>query len=152
MRKFLTHPSPPRPGISPLRPPGMFSIRKHLAILATLALAAAALFPGCAVIEKDNRHLTKAVGETLVPEGATLKVVTSPVWVTAGIVTLAADGLILNPVYKAPDALDDSLTWSFMGFATFWPAEIVLIVPRAVAVPVIFVGSEIARCSIPYLF
>jgi len=122
------------------------------AILATLALAAAALFPGCAVIEKDNRHLTKAVGEVLVPEGTTLKVVTSPVWVTAGIVTLAADGLVLNPVFKAPDALDDSLTWSFMGFATFWPAEIVLIVPRAVAVPVIFVGSEIARCSIPYVF
>jgi hypothetical protein len=152
MREFLTHPSPARPGISPLRPPEMSSIRKHLAILATLALAAAALFPGCAVIEKDNRHLTKAVGEILVPEGTTLKVATSPVWVTAGIVTLAADGLVLNPVFKAPDALDDSLTWSFMGFATFWPAEIVLIVPRAVAVPVIFVGSEIARCSIPYVF
>jgi hypothetical protein len=87
-----------------------------------------------------------------VPEDTTLKVVTSPVWVTAGIVTLAADGLVLNPVFKAPDALDNSLAWSFMGFGVFWPAEIVLIVPRAVAVPVIFVGSEIARCSIPYVF
>jgi len=132
--------------------PGKFGFGRRAAILAVLALAAAALFPGCAVIEKDNRHLTKAVGEILVPEDTTLKVVTSPVWVTAGIVTLAADGLVLNPVFKAPDALDNSLAWSFMGFGVFWPAEIVLIVPRAVAVPVIFVGSEIARCSIPYVF
>ena len=121
-------------------------------LIMALGLLRGALFPGCAVIEKDNRHLTKAVREILVPEDTTMKVATSPVWVPAGIVTLAADGLVLNPVFKAPDALDDSLKWSFMGFGAIWPTEIVLIVPRAVAVPVIFVGSEVLRCSIPYVF
>jgi hypothetical protein len=46
----------------------------------------------------------------------------------------------------APAALDDA-TLAFAGFGIVMPLEIVLILPRAAAVPVIFLGSERSRAA-----
>ncbi|NQU44319.1 hypothetical protein HQ520_13600 [bacterium] len=119
--------------------------------LAQAVLTAAILATSCATIEKDKRHLTRVV-EEFVPESMPMMLLTAPVWGVAGLATIIVDGLILNPVFMAPQALDDALTWSFLGFGVILPLEVILILPRLVAVPVIFLGSEILRVSVPYLF
>lgn len=117
-----------------------------------LLLLMSTLFSSCAVIDSEDRHLTHVV-DALVPKDDFVALLsTSPLWITAGIITLIVDGWIINPVVKAPAAVNDATTISFMGFGLFLPAEIVLIVPRGVGFAVIFVGSDIARCSVPYIF
>lgn len=129
------------------------SLGRGLAMLAVLGLVCSALFPGCAALEKDNRRLTNALTENFVPEdNMPLLLATSPLWGTAGIVTLVADTFVLNPIFNARDALDDAIDWAFLGFPIALPVEIVLIAPRAVVLPVVFLASEVLRCSIPYLF
>ena len=125
---------------------------RRVAALSMPALACCLAFASCAVIDRDHRHLTVVVEKTLIPEdNYVLTAASSPVWATGGLVALVADGLVLNPVFAAPKALDDA-TLPFTGFGLIGPLEAVLIVPRVVAVPIVFVGSEIARCTIPYVF
>jgi len=137
--------------------PGRFRARGFAGPIRSLApLSAALLFcallAGCAVIDKDHRPLTRVVEKYLIPDdNYLLAAATFPVWAVAGVVTLPADGLVLNPVFSAPAAADDA-TLAFTGFGVVMPLEIALILPRAAAVPVIFLGSEIARCTIPYVF
>ncbi len=105
---------------------------------------------GCAVIDRDHRHVTKIV-ERSVPQNMALSILTFPLWGTAGVATLVADGLVINPVLNAPAALDDAMM-AFTGFGIILPLEIVLLPVRAVSTVPLFLGSEILRCSIPFLF
>lgn len=122
------------------------SFTRSLLLTTVLALQ----LPGCAVIDRDHRHLTKIV-ERCVPENMALSLLTFPVWGTAGIVTLAVDGLVVNPVLNAPAALGDA-GWAFTGFGLILPLEIVLLPVRTVATVPIFLGSEIVRCMVPFVF
>lgn len=107
-------------------------------------------FTGCAVIDRDHRHLTKAV-ERNVPENMVVSIATFPVWGLAGVVTLAVDGLIINPIMNIPASVDDA-TVAFLGFGIILPFELVLLPVRVVATVPLFLGSEILRCSIPFIF
>ena len=115
-----------------------------------LCLLPVVQFSGCAVIDRDRRHVAKIVEEA-VPESMPLMLLTLPAWGVAGLVAIAVDGLVLNPVLSAPAALDDA-TLAFTFFGWLGPLEIILLPVRVVAAVPIFLGSEILRIMIPYVF
>ncbi|MFP4580472.1 MAG: hypothetical protein ACLFQ6_07070 [Candidatus Sumerlaeia bacterium] len=127
-----------------------FSFRA-IAMLTMICILGVTLLSGCALIQEENRRLTQAVAD-VIPESTKMKIATFPLWGLAGLCTLIIDGFIINPVFKANAAIDDAIDWAFLGFGTFLPAEIILIIPRVVAAVVIFIVSDILRCTIPYLF
>jgi hypothetical protein len=75
-------------------------------ILAALVFAAA-LAPGCAVAEIENRRLLNLLDEHVKPESTGLKIALAPVGVPVGTAALAVDMVIVHPVSVIPDAADD---------------------------------------------
>jgi hypothetical protein len=124
---------------------------RGLALLLVVCVLGAGLFSGCALIEEENRHTMKAVA-AFIPESTTWRILSSPIWLVAGLGAIIIDGFVLNPIFNANAALDDALDWAFLGFGVFLPAEIILIAPRVVAAVLIFIVSEVARCTIPHVF
>lgn len=114
-------------------------------LLATLLWAGG----GCAVIDSDQRRLTRWTSARAIPEQRVEAVLTAPLWGTACVLTLAADGLVLNPVFNAPAALGDA-NRAFFGLGLIPVVEVPLFPLRVVAWPVLFTGSELLRCSIPW--
>ncbi|MBN1866636.1 hypothetical protein JW916_05035 [Candidatus Sumerlaeota bacterium] len=124
--------------------------RRSLVLLLLFAALASGAPTGCAVIDKDHRLLTR-IAMTAFPDEGAAELYTAPLWVPVGTVTLVADGFGVNPALAAPQALDDGMI-AFTGYGLIVPAEIVLTLPRAVGFVVLFVGSEIGRCTIPYIW
>ena len=117
---------------------------KRIGVLLLLAV----LMPGCAVLNKDNRYLSRVVGGTMWPESTLARVAAAPVVGPVWLVALVADALVVNPVLKAPKAFGMAMC-VFTVIPPMGPAEIVVWPARVLAFPLVFVGTELLYCMNP---
>lgn len=123
--------------------------KRGVALAAAGALLGASLLSGCAVLDKNHRYASRVVEEAM-PRNMPVILMTFPVWLVAGSVTVAADALVINPVMSLPPAATDS-TIVFTGFPAWGPAEVVLLPLRLVGALSILALSETVRCTVPFV-
>ncbi len=104
-------------------------------------------FSSCAVLDEKNRPVTAALDE-LAPESPVVQAALSPLAVPVGILTLAIDGVLIQPIRSLPKALYDA-TWVFRGIESTGIGEIIVFPMRLITMPFIFVISELIRITIP---
>lgn len=119
-------------------------MRRALLSLVLLVLPAA---PGCAVLSEEHRPITRHLDERATPETAAGRVALAPVALPVGALTLAIDGLLLNPVRRLPDALD-AARWAFEVEST-GPLEVFVAPMRVVTFVSILVGAEVVLTCLP---
>ena len=106
---------------------------------------------GCATLSEKHRHVAKSLDENLAPTNTPAKVLLSPVAIPVGVVALAVDGLVINPIINLPKAVDDA-AFVFTDVLSAGILEIFVFPMRIVTFPVVFLGSEVGRCCIPFEF
>lgn len=102
----------------------------------------------CAVLHKNNRYITDVLEETA-PESSVGRAALAPIATLAGMTALLLDGAVIHPLVSIPEALDDG-TWVFTEVEFMGPFEIIAFPMRLITFPVIVVGSEILRISMPF--
>jgi hypothetical protein len=113
--------------------------------LVLLALAAAALVSGCAVMEEDNRPLTKKLDETIRPESAGAKIAWSPVIVPVAASTLIVDACVVHPIQVIPDAAHDTYDVVWKDPSGTYVTQTFLFLPKAAVTPVVFTLDWLGR-------
>jgi hypothetical protein len=106
---------------------------------------------GCAVLSEKHRFVARYLDENLAPTNTPAKALLSPVAIPVGVVALAVDGLVINPVVNVPQALDDA-SFVFKDVPSAGILEIFVFPMRIVTFPVVFLGSEVGRCCVPFEF
>ena len=104
---------------------------------------------GCAVLSEKHRHLSKYLDDNLDPQSAALEIALTPVSIPAGLSALVIDGFFINPALALPKAAEDAVSvftkLDYTGCAEIWVFPM-----RIITCPIIFVGSELLRCFIPF--
>ncbi len=122
-------------------------MRKRLALLVA-AMALVALLPGCAVVKKENRYVSRVVEATLWPDGVTARIAAAPLVAPLWVTGLVVDAVVINPVMSLPRALGTAFT--AYGLIPPVPFVDILVFPvRVVMFPVAFVGAEIVYSVFP---
>ena len=117
-------------------------------LIVPVACLAALLLSGCAVLDDDHWILTRACDARLAPSTDTGEAVLAPLAVPMGFTTLAIDGFLINPVSFLPESADNAKeVFTRIDSTGLW--EIWVFPMRVATYPIIFVGSEIAYCTLP---
>lgn len=119
------------------------SVRRNVISMALLCLAA------CTTMRDDGRRTATWLDEHATPSDSTTRAVLLPLAIPAGLVALAVDTAIVNPVCAVDDAWADTdqVLWdrgeeTAMRRALFTPLA-------ALATPVVFVCDWAWRCIFP---
>jgi len=122
-------------------------MRRRLVLLLGVTLLAV-LLPGCTVVKKENRYLSRVVETTLWPEAVAGRIAVAPVVGPLWVVGLVVDAVVINPVLSLPHALGTACR----AYALIPPLPIVnfVVFPvRVVMFPVTFVGAELVYSFFP---
>ena len=122
------------------------SARANVPLLALMAIVhAAALLPGCAVFNEENRRTLNVLDEWIQPEGTAAQIALSPVMVPTGTAVLVADMALVHPVCVIPEAADDvyELYWKPREMDFFRKALLFPVI--VIATPPTFVGDWLLR-------
>lgn len=107
------------------------------------------LLSGCAWSNRANRPVWNAFEAHLVPEGDGAFYATLPLTVPAGLVAILADTFIVHPAQVVDDAADDVVDlWDDVPWADEYYSQLGLLPFRAVATPLVFLGSFLWRSCI----
>lgn len=105
-------------------------------------------FSKCAVLDENNRYLTNVLEETA-PESEVAQVAFAPVAFVLGLSSLLVDGVLIHPLVSLPYAIENG-TWVFTEIGFLGPLEIIATPMRIITFPVIVIGSEILRITLPF--
>lgn len=106
------------------------------------------MLSGCAIAQKDNRHLSKLVEDNMWPESTGGKWAAAPAVVPLWVVAAVVDAVVINPVASFPKAYR-------FGMAVYdtirlpMPGEFVLYPVRLLGFAGGFVGAEVVHCCLP---
>jgi len=114
-----------------------------------IALLVLTLTTGCAVLDKDKRIITEYLEDNITPKTKAGKIALAPVAIPVGFTTMVVDGFIVNPVRNAPKAFDDA-SYVFTDVEYTGPGEIFVFPMRMITFPLIFLGSELIRCTMDF--
>ncbi|MCR9247854.1 MAG: hypothetical protein NXI31_22730 [bacterium] len=118
--------------------------------LLTLFLFCSLGLSGCTVFDDDHRRTLNWLDESLTPESAGTRYALLPVAVPVGVVGLASDMLVVNPVLAIDDAWGDTVELLWTPDEDSSNLRRVLVAPfTALATPVVFAGDWLARCLFP---
>ena len=115
---------------------------------AALVLLTVSALSGCALVNEENRHLSRALEKHCWPESTGARLAAAPLYVPVWIAALAVDGVVINPILSAPKALG----WAsgFCGLASFaLPFDIVAYPVKLLLFPAVFFGAEAVYCMVP---
>ncbi|MCA8953444.1 MAG: hypothetical protein KDE27_28280 [Planctomycetes bacterium] len=115
-----------------------------------LTLTTAVAGSSCTVLVREQRRTLNLLDGHLTPSGEVARALLLPVSVPVGLVGLASDMVVVNPVLAVDDAWGDTieLLWtptedeSGLRRATVAPLA-------AIATPFVFVGDWLGRCLFP---
>ncbi len=105
---------------------------------------------GCAWTNRANRPVWNVLEANLVPEDELWFALALPLTLPAGLAAVLVDSLVAHPLQVVGDAADDAIDlWRDSG--SRWEAEyytqMALLPLRAVATPVVFLGSFLGRSA-----
>jgi hypothetical protein len=104
------------------------------------------LATGCAWSNRANRPVWNAFEEHLVPDGDTAFYASLPLTVPAGLVSILTDTFVVHPAQVVDDAWDDAVNlWDDVPWTSEYYSQLALLPFRALATPLMFVGSFLWR-------
>ncbi|MEQ9367259.1 MAG: hypothetical protein RIF32_23710 [Leptospirales bacterium] len=114
-------------------------------LLTALVISGAA---NCAVLIPEHRVLTRLLDEHLAPESPVARVALAPAAVPVGLAALSIDGVLINPVRRVPDSIENAnFVFDEVPYAGI--GEILVFPMRVVTYPVIFFGSMLFYVMAP---
>ncbi len=105
---------------------------------------------GCAVLHEEHRCVTRYLDRELAPPSTTWKAALAPLAIPVGFTALVIDGAAINPVLSLPEAVDDASEVAFKSVELQGIYEVWLFPMRLMAFTVVFVGSEVLHCTLPF--
>ncbi len=118
-------------------------MRKTRAFRLALFLFVVCLCAGCAFMKEDNRRLLNVLDErmanTHISDATAGRIVAAPVFVPIGVVALATDIVVIQPVMAVKPATKDTYDalWKPREMTPF--RRVLVLVPQVVATPIVFV-------------
>ena len=103
---------------------------------------------GCAVVDKNNRPVTRFFDENAAPDSKGVRLALAPIAIPVGMTTLAIDAVLINPVLQLPEAFSETI-WLLSEVDSTGPLEIVVFPMRVVTFVVVFTGLELTLCFFP---
>ena len=103
---------------------------------------------GCAVVDENNRPVTRFFDENAAPDSKGVRLALAPIAIPVGMTTLAIDAVLINPVLQLPEAFSETMGLVSEVDST-GPLEIVVFPMRVVTFVVVFTGLELALCLFP---
>ena len=102
---------------------------------------------GCAIYNRDNTRVLNWFEDNLLPKENPAKVLSYPVMIPAGLVSVAIDGIIVHPVSCVDDALRDTrdICWRHFDWDNQYVTECAQLLPRTIFTPFVAAGSFIFR-------
>lgn len=104
---------------------------------------------GCAIMKKDNRIMLNALDNTVkdsfVTASTTSKILSSPVIAPAAIGAGVIDMAVITPSRAVTPAVDDTHDILWKNPQGSDVRQAMLLLPKAVATPIVFLGSWTAR-------
>ena len=131
------------------RPPGYAAPSCMKRFNPFVLIAAALFFSGCTAFDSDHRRTLDWLDRTFTPSSSGARAALLPVAIPVGLVGLATDAVIVNPVMAIDDAWGDTveLLWTPEDET---PLRRALIAPlAALATPVVFASDWLWRCLWP---
>jgi hypothetical protein len=112
----------------------------------SLFLPVLLLLAACAWTRRENRPVWSAFEANLVPESPALFTATLPATVVLGTGAILVDTLVAHPLQVVDEAWDDSAgLWRNLDLEQAYYTEAAFMPFRAVATPIVFVGSFLGR-------
>lgn len=118
--------------------------------LALPLCALAGLAAGCTVFDSDQRRTLDWLDESITPPSDGARYALLPVAIPVGLVGLASDMLVVNPVMSIDDAWGDTVELLWTPDPEETALRRALVAPlAAIATPVVFAGDWLGRCLFP---
>lgn len=107
------------------------------------------MMSGCAVFNRNNTPATNYVEAHFASENQTVRVLSYPLVVPAGIIAAAMDMLLFHPISVAKDSWEDTneLLWKNLEWDNQYVTTTVVHAPRIAAIPIVFTADLIARSN-----